>query len=44
MEELPYFKQFVSEKLQKGTQRNDILEVVLYVLFLVMFSFENGIL
>ncbi|CAK79452.1 unnamed protein product (macronuclear) [Paramecium tetraurelia] len=27
MEELPYFKQFVSEKLQKGTQRNDILEL-----------------
>ncbi|CAD8130845.1 unnamed protein product [Paramecium sonneborni] len=27
MEELPYFKQLVSEKLQKGTQRNDILEL-----------------
>ncbi|CAD8164679.1 unnamed protein product [Paramecium pentaurelia] len=27
MEELPYFKQFVLEKLQKGTQRNDILEL-----------------
>ncbi|CAD8072122.1 unnamed protein product [Paramecium primaurelia] len=27
MEELPYFKQFVAEKLQKGTQRNDILEL-----------------